>query len=138
LEAAIRSIGRRPDQVDETLMRRVVNDAIVNKFEFGVAIAEAARRPTDRRASYGPLRKVVITGDKATGSAEDKINAIGPLNGPKPVQRDYVPGFDTDSGFQFRKTNEGWLISGFGGGDTAEPRPNPAKDSAPPERYYRP
>jgi hypothetical protein len=133
-EEATKRAGPWPEQVDEAIMRKIVDAAVPDKTGFAIAVQEALTDPSETRDKPGQLTNVRITGDHATGESESTSYHIENTDGRS--DRKVIDRFKRN--YQFRKTSEGWLISGFGGGDAATPRPNPAKDSAPPQTYIRP
>jgi len=108
-------------------MRKIVDAAIADKTAFVIAVHEALKDSSEPRDKPGPLTTVRITGDQATGESQSSIYHLE--KAPGQAERKVIDRFR--STYQFRKTNEGWLISGFGGGDVAPPRPVPGQAGTP-------
>ncbi|HEX4591321.1 MAG TPA: hypothetical protein VH120_15400 [Gemmataceae bacterium] len=104
--ASIQPLGGPPNQIDEELLRAVVNAKIADKVGFVIAMQEATRDVKFVERSLGPLKNIRIHGNTATGVATEtmKYNDAGPGAPAK------IGTTTSESSFFFRKTPEGWLI----------------------------
>jgi hypothetical protein len=125
--AAVRPLGGPPENLDEGLLRAVVNEKIADKVGFVIAIEEATRNKKIVEQSIGPLKNIKIRGSTATGEATVTLK----LNDALPGQPANILTTTSESKFFFRRTEEGWLI-GFPVGAEIPPAVAPRPEPAPP------
>jgi hypothetical protein len=117
----IKEVGLGP-QVDQELLRKVVDDRIIKKDEFVIAMNYATQDPKKPRDPPGPLKNLRINGEKAIGTTYDIIRGESAEAGQpsKPFAQ------KVEYNIVFRKTAEGWLYAG------PEPTPPLLPGQAPP------
>jgi hypothetical protein len=98
-----------PPLSDERLIRKIVDEKIINKVEFVVDVRNALQRSENEVLHYSVLKNVSVQGDTAFGMTTVSIHDYG---GAGKAGKNVI---DTvEYTFDFRKTSDGWLISSLG------------------------
>lgn len=106
-EAVVKEVGLGP-QVDQEILRRLINEKIVDKDEFIIAMDTATQDPKKPRDPPGPLKNLRINGEAAVGTTYDIIRGESAEAGQpsKPFAHKF------EHSIRFRKAKDGWLVAG--------------------------
>jgi hypothetical protein len=109
-ESVAKEVGPPPQDDDPELLRKILKEKVTDKLAFVVEAVAATRSADAHPSRIGSLKNVRVQGDVATGQAAE--TTYGYHKGPREPAKKVAN--SSDSTFRFRKTKDGWLISGFG------------------------
>jgi hypothetical protein len=119
-EAVVKQVGPGP-QMDQELLRKLINEKISDKDEFIVAMDLATQDPKKPRDPPGPLKNLRVKGDMAVGTTYSIVRGERTEAGQPTKQ--FADKFEFT--IRFRKTNDGWLVAGEEPPAPLVPRPPP-------------
>jgi hypothetical protein len=105
-----RRVGPPPQHDDQELYRRILKEKVADRVGFIVAAEGATLNPRPGPRQIGPLKNVRLREDTAIGDASETISDRGDGLGQSRRRGPIV----IEDTFRFRKTKDGWFISGLG------------------------
>jgi hypothetical protein len=113
-------LGQWREVLDEGMLRTIANQLFTDKFAVVLALDDFQSYAGTTR--YGPLKNVRTLPDGATGVAVETTRAeVRDSGGPGPG-RQVNAASASETQFWFRKTKDGWLISGGPRGVSEPPK----------------